>query len=438
MPHAGQSALWKYKGYLPPSRPARRPMERCRQYSGGRIMYLGDFYMTAKFHIRRSFLFICLFLVFGKFGSPPAFGQSFTNSGETLQISGHYSYIYRNNRPGITNNFHFIALTTSNGWSISATNDNNSKDWGLMRFDGTNIYTLITDVGNSPPGYTNKFEVYGYVYSGQFYLPEDQDSVHLFLPWMAFHLSPQMIQDSFEHNGVIEMPMPWGWSRFSLGSYGYKWIIKPPDSDRIIQRIDVVRDVTLDLKTEEDELRRAAVDYPFTIAERNEVLRQLQYRKNEVLNDFVLVSYQCTEIVHTNDISIPSATHFISFYPNFKTKGSIVIGEYTLDVDQVKLLHNANISDLIPPAKTFVFDFRYQATNSRTKFNYASYTLNAGEQFKSDKDPELLAQANHWLKHGPGYDSYKSKRRIILVGMLVFTMISGGLLLFLLKPAKKL
>jgi hypothetical protein len=107
-------------------------------------------------------------------------------------------------------------------------------------------------------------------------------------------------------------------------------------------------------------------------------------------------------------------------------------------VDQVKLLHNANISDLIPPAKTFVFDFRYQATNSRTKFNYASYTLNAGEQFKSDKDPELLAQANHWLKHGPGYDSYKSKRRIILVGMLVFTMISGGLLLFLLKPAKKL
>lgn len=76
-----------------------------------------------------------------------------------------------------------------------------------MRYDGTNIYVLITDAGNLPPGYTNN--IYGYVDHGRFYLPEDQDSVHLFLPWMAFHLLPQMIQDS-EHNGVIEMPWPWG------------------------------------------------------------------------------------------------------------------------------------------------------------------------------------------------------------------------------------
>ena len=381
-------------------------------------------------------LFAYLFLAFGVFSSHPAFGQySFTNAGQTLRISGHYSHVFRNNAPGVTNNFHFVALTASNGWSISATNDNNPKDWGLMRYDGTNIYALATYVGNSPPGHVNAFEVYGDVYPGQFYVPEVQDSVHLFLPWMAFHLTPQMIQHSFEHNGVIEMPWPWGNPRFVLAGAGYKWILKSSDSDQIIQRIDIVRDVALDLKTEEDELHRPILDYPFTIAGRDLVLQQLHLEKS-VPNGFVCFSYECTEIFHTNDLSIPSTTRFTSFWQN--SGNLIILGEYALKVDQVELLNNANISDAIPPAKTHVFDYRYQATNSRTKFNHATYELNAGDQFKSDKDPKLLAEAKHWLKHGPGYDSYKSKRGIILAEMLMITLIFSGLLLFRLKPARRL
>lgn len=305
-----------------------------------------------------------------------------------------------------------------------------------MRFDGANIYMLGTYVGNSPPGHVNAFEVYGYVFPGQFYVPEVQDSVHVFLPWMAFHLTPQMIQHSFEHNGVIEMPWPWGNSRFVVAGSGYKWMLKSSENDRIIQRIDIVRDSALDLKTEEEELHRAMLDYPFTISDRDEVLLQLQYSRS-VPNGFVLYSYECTEIFHTNDLSIPSATRFTSFWPNFKTGTPMVLREYALKVDQVELLHNANIPDAIPPAKTYVFDYRYQATNSRTKFNHATYTLNAGDQFKSDKDPKLLAEANDWLKHGPGYGSYKSKRRIILVGMLITTLVLAGLLLFRLKKPTK-
>ena len=37
MPPAGQSALWKSKDNLHPSRPARRPVERCRQHPGGGV-----------------------------------------------------------------------------------------------------------------------------------------------------------------------------------------------------------------------------------------------------------------------------------------------------------------------------------------------------------------------------------------------------------------
>jgi hypothetical protein len=375
-------------------------------------------------------------LAFGIFSLHPAFGQySFTNEGETLQISGHYSHIFRNNAPGKTNNFHFVALTAADGWSISATNENNPKDWGLMRYDRTNIYTLETGVGSLPVGHVNVFEVYGYVYSGQFYVPETQNSVHLFLPWMAFYLSPQMIQHSFEHNSVVEMPWPWGNSRLVGSGYGYKWMLKSSDNDRIIRQIDIVRDSALDLKTEE-ELHRPILDYPFTISGRDMVLQQLQYARS-VPNGFVLCSYECIDTFHTNDLSLPAATRFTTFWPNFKTGTPTILGEYALKVDRVELLHNANIPDVIPPAKTYVFDYRYQAINSRTKFNHATYELNAGDQFKSDKDPKLLAEARHWLKHGPGYDSYKSKRRTILVGMLIITLTLTGLLLFRLKPAKQ-
>ncbi len=396
--------------------------------------------MIAKFHVRRSFPFVYLLSVFGIFSLHPAFGQiSFTNSGETLRISGHY--IYKHATPEKTNNFHFVALTAPDGWSISATNDNNSKDWGLMRYDGTNIYMLGTYMGSRKTGRAGAFEVYGFVFPGQFYLQEAQDMVHLFSPWVAFHLSPQMIRHTFEHNGVIDMPWPGGSPRSTPGCYGCKWILDSSESGQIIQRIDLVRDSALDLKTAEEELRRATIDYPFTISGRDYrdfILDQVKYRK-EVPNGFVCVSYECTDIFHTNNLSIPSATQFISFYPSFDKPGtSVIISELYLKVDQVELLPNANIPEAIPPAKTLVYDYRYQATNSRTKFNHATYELNAGDQFKPDNDPKLLAEAKHWLKHGPAYESYNSKRKIYLAGMLITALIFIGLWLFRLKHPKQL
>jgi hypothetical protein len=395
--------------------------------------------MFAKLHVRYGLLFV--YLAFGMFSFHQLFGQDLVADGRELRISGHYSFIFKNGTPGYTNIFHFIALTAYDGWSISATNENNAKDWGLMRYDGTNIYTLISDVGFLHSGHTNKFEAYAYIYPGQFYVPALQDSVRLFFPWLVFHLSPHILQHSFEHNGIIEMPSPWGSSRYSLVDYGSKWMLKSSDDGQIIQRIDIIRDSELDLKTEEDELRRSMLDYPFLVSDREEVLKMLDFRKS-IPNDFVRCSYECLETFHTNGLSIPSASQFAEFWPIMQAgTGRItprLIYQCVLIVDQVELLNNVHIPDAIPPVVTSVFDYRYQATNSRTKFNYARYTLNAGDQFKSDKDPQLLAEAHDWLKHGPGYDSYKSKRILILVGMGVITAAFAGLLLFRLKPAKQL
>jgi hypothetical protein len=383
-----------------------------------------------------AFKFVCFFLILGLFVLHKALGQySFTNGDEVCRISGSYSQVLLNGTPGTTNNFHFVALTKADGWSISATNFNNGKDWGLMRYDGTSIYMTGTFVGNSPVDHVNAFGVYGYVYPGQFYVPQIQDSVHLFLPWIAFHLSPAMLEDSYEHNGVIEMPWPWGNSRFSLTGYGYKWIVKSSGNDQIIRQIDVIRDSALDLKTEEDELRRSILDYQFSISSREATLKWLSYRKS-VPNDFLRCRYECTEIIETNGLSIPALVKFVMNYPNLRYGGVTVDCVYSLRVDQIEFVSNLDLLGAIAPAKTFVSDYRFQATNNHTKFNYATYTLSAGDKFRSDKDPELLAQAKDWLNNGPKYSSYKYKRKIILAGMFIITLIFIGLLTFRLRPAR--
>jgi len=365
----------------------------------------------------------------------PAFGQiSFTNAGETLQVLGSYSYIYKNGAPAETNNFHFVALTTSHRWSISVTNENNSKDWGMMRYDGTNIYTLGTELGNVPSPSVNRFEIYGYAYPGQFFMPQGQDSVHLFFPWMVFHLTPQVIQ-SFERNGVIEIPPMYG-ARSSLLDYGYSWKISYLD-DSGIQHIDIVRDSTLDLKSEKDELRRATVDYPFSYSPLEHRLDMLNLRTN-IPEGFIRATYECKDILKTNDCRIPSAASFALFWPNFKDQRepSRVVFKLILQVNQIKLLQNVVIPEAVPFAKTYISDYRFQATNNRTKFNHAAYTLNAGESFPSGSDPKLRRQAEDWLKHGTAYDGLQSNRHMILAGMLTVTFVTIGLLVFWLRKSK--
>jgi hypothetical protein len=368
-------------------------------------------------------LFRYLFLAFGIASLHPTFGQALTNEKETLQILGHYSHIFSNGAPPKTNNYSFIAFTASNGWKISITNANQPKEWGIMRYDGTNIYMIGTDL-------LNAYTIYGYVYPGQFYVPEAaDDSVKPFFPWMVFYLTPQMIRD-FERKGIIDMPTPWG-RRYSLLDYGYKWKTHYSDDGKVIQRIDIVRDSTLDLKTEEDELRRASINYPFEYSSREHRLQALHVRKN-VPDGFVRATYECEAVCQTNSTLIPSAAKFAEYWPNFnEPQGpSRLVFEMALQVDEIKLLQNADISEIISPAKMSVSDYRYQTTTSRTKFNFATYTLNAGDSFPSGNDSVLLAQAKDWIKHGSAYDSLQSKRGKILVGMLTVTFVTTGLLVF--------
>ncbi len=360
----------------------------------------------------------------------PDTDQPSKNSG--VRIIGSYTYI----NSGKTNTFNFVASILTDSWFLASTNKSDIKDWTRMNYDGTNIYTFATDDSVIEHNTTvTKYEVYGYVYPGSMYIPHNQDSVRIFFPWLVFCLSPQATTN-YEHDGMIEIPWPWGAPRDSLGNYGYKWLVNLFPNGQVIQQIDVVRDTSLDLKTEEDELHRPTLDYPFSISDREEMLKYLMYRKN-MPNGFIRCNYKCTELYQTNGYSIPVSAQFSMCYPNQKDR---ILDAFALKATKVELLQNAeNIDspDLVAPGKTTFMDYRYEATNKTTRFNYALYGLESGDRLKSDKDPILLAEAKRWLKHGPRFNTYEIRRKLILTGILTVSIGSSILLIFFSIKRKK-
>lgn len=374
-------------------------------------------------------LSICIYFGITLAFSPLAFGQS--GFGEkAIQILGKYSYIYSNGAPPETNDYQFIAITSDSGWNISITNINNPKEWGVINSDGTNIFTLSTDS-------LNKFKTFGYVFRGPFYVPDDpQNSVIIFFPWMVFHLTPSMIRDS-EKKGIIDKPAPWG-KHHSLIDFGFRWKTSFFEGGEAIQKIEAVRDKTLDLKNEEDELRRANINYPYNFSLRQQMLDSLQTRTN-IPDGFVRAVYECNATCRTNGWVIPCSAQFALYWPNFKNpqESSRLLFRMQLRVEKIDLLKDRQIPAIISPSEASVWDYRAQTATGRTKFNYAEYALQRGEPFPASNDPKLLAQMNDWLKQGPPYEILTSKRRKILTGMVIFTVMSIGLLAFwLIKQTK--
>jgi hypothetical protein len=347
-----------------------------------------------------------------------------------VRVAGHYTYLQAKR----TNLFFFTASAFHGYWHIAATNVSNPMDWAEAQYDGSSISVFTTHRGQLGASSEPKFEVFGYVYPGDMYLPHVQDSAHIFFPWLAFCVSPDALTRT-ERNGMIELPWPWGNSRYSLACYGYKWVIEFTRSGRVVEKVDVVRDSKLDLESEEAEVRRPTLEYPFSLAARQDLVSMLQLRK-EVPDGFLRCAYRCTELYHTNGLVIPAAAEFNEYYPNVKAGTVMTLKTLVMKVDRVELLTRRDYRPASTPGLTFVMDFRYEASNERTKYNYAKYTLGGGQTLKPANDPALLAEAKHWLTHGPRFGSHKSKRAWILVGLATTTSVPLVLLIIRLKKQK--
>ena len=345
-----------------------------------------------------------------------------SNGAGNITIEGRYWYIFSNGAPPETNEYSFVVAIAPNGWTISATNAAQTREWGMMQYDGTNIYTMGADS-------LNGYDLYGYVYPGRFFIPEAEETTHLFFPWMAFFLTPEMIQ-SRERNSSIDSPSPWG-KRFSLADYGFKWDTSFFEGGKIIRQINAVREPSLDLKSDEDEFRRPSINYAFEYSSLEHRKETLQMRKG-VPEGFVRATFECQSLYRTNNITLPGAVTFVEYWPNFRNpQGPVrLVFKMALTVEHIDISKAHPIASADSPGTITVYDYRYQATNNRTKFNYATYTLEHGKAIPSAEDPKLKAQADAWLRNGPGYNNLEPKRKTILVGMLIITLTMGALLVF--------
>lgn len=347
------------------------------------------------------------------------------NASEGLQIRGRYSHITRNGAPPKTNNYQFVAFFLPQEWEISVTNASNPKEFGVIRYDGTAIYTLSADS-------LNAYKIFGYVYSGEFYSPEAQDTPYFFFPWMVFNLTPEMLQ-AFNGKGLADIPAPWS-KRYSLLDFGFRWKTSLFEDGNIIQKIEAVRDTALDLKSQEDELHRTTLNYPFEYSSREHRLETLQLRK-ELPGGFVRAVYECSQVFKTNGCTIPSKAEFAQYYPNYHDPKDpvMVVFEMALTVDRVELLRNSGITPGLPLVEASIKDYRYQRTNNRTKFNFAAYKLKPGDPFPASDDPDIVAQATNWLRQGMAYNSLQSRRRKTLAALAITLTLSGLLVYWLMQ-----
>jgi hypothetical protein len=356
----------------------------------------------------------------------------------SIEIKGRYTYALRDTRTGAvlestlvddlptSETLTFHTILNQNSWQTSVTNTMNQRIWTQLGWDGTNFFVLVPQVW---PFIASK-EVSGMVHASvslsPYYLPSLSDMAYAVVPWMTYNLNPTIVEP--DKHGLIGIPNPWETSRLSLLAYGWHWDIAPSECGRFVASCQVKRDSRLDFKRQSREfLRFELKDYPGSLEAKNNMLRILGVRRN-IPDDFLHTDFHTRQWINTNGVTIPMASEMRTYqwphseHPFFTA---------SLLAEEV-LLHSAEVELVWPiEAPRVVEDYRYKRMGRTRIFPYATYELAPGEGWMSADDPELLAQAEHHMKHGPRYDHYESSMGHIVLWAFGLLVIAAPFLLLM-------
>ena len=305
----------------------------------------------------------------------------------------------------------FVAKVSESSWIMSATNTGDGA-FSQLWFDGTNTFTL----NQMPLNGGSSTSLVATISPSKYYFPGNKDYLHISFLWLTYGLSPHII--SSNHLGLVDIPLPWSVPRYQPNAYGYKWIISPSSDGTFMADCKVVRERALDLPDKEEMLRPELV-YPGTVSERNRYRTLLDLRKT-IPDGFVAADYKCEEWQRTNGWLLPVATAAKYYwadggsYKNPYFEGRLKATKIIACTDEVSLPR--------PVDTTKVVDFRYRKFNGTRLYRGALYTLKAGDSWKSANDPVLLAEAEHYLKHGPRYEAFLSDHGKRIIIWLVFAV----------------
>jgi hypothetical protein len=305
-------------------------------------------------------------------------------------------------------NVSFVATLGKNTWRICATNQAN--EWETLTYDGTNTYLLTSFKGRVDPRPNTNFWApksgaisFGTVNAGNRYSAPGTSYVEMFFPWIVYGLPPRDVSSG--------MPLPWGNYDVSLRDYGWRWNVTPSADERFIEAFKVVRDTSLDL-VYKDEFLRPTFRYPGTMQEFDMAQRTLEWRKASP-NGNVEAVYTVNEWYKTNNLAVPASVEFEGYIIYAGSTNTFRWNDTVLKLDQISIDEDTiKVPALV--GATYVRDFRYTRRSESRIFPFAAYTQSGA--WKSGNDPELLAQRDDYLKHGPKYGDYGLPSDLLKLG----------------------
>jgi len=320
--------------------------------------------------------------------------------GQVIEVRGKYEVVTRNPASGKSQSERplcvgFVVTLYGDAWQIAATNVDDKTDWAILVYEGTNTFRLVPYAKHIAVPRPESNLVYAAISSSPIYVPSVFDFLSLYMPWLTYGLSPRNVRTN--KGGVIELPRPWTIARNDPLAFGFRWDIKPSADGRFVSECKVIRDTSLDLD-ENDEFLRPELEYPLSLAHMAEYRMALGVRK-EIPNGFVNALYRCTMWYETNSMLIPFGSELKLYSSRFPLEPVKVV---KLVAESI-IVRTGEVREILPTVDgpTLVYDYRYRKATKKRIFNYAEYTLEPGEGWKSDSDPVLLAQVEYYLKHGP-------------------------------------
>jgi hypothetical protein len=326
----------------------------------------------------------------------PAFGAG-AGAG-SVRLSGRYEEVAFVNGEPDTNNLLrvvFTAVLSADAWQLFATNAASAASWEALTFDGTNLYAVMPYAGHF--GDSRGTALYGAVSPGNEYHAFVVSEIATFYPWLVFGLRPRDIRD--------DMPLPWDPPSW-LAANSYPRSGEPSPDSRFVRGFQIVRDTSLDAN-ERSEYARLS-EYPSSIQEYADQAVGLKGRLR-VPDGFVKAAGEVEEWMDFNHWRIPKTA---IIRRNRWSRAGKAIPYYEVRI-VVEAASAASAPIRVPPLDeaAYVEDHRYQRRDEARLFPYANY-VGTGD-WKPANDPELLAQAESYMRHGPRMGDYGIWTRIL-------------------------
>jgi hypothetical protein len=216
-----------------------------------------------------------------------------------------------------------------------------------------------------------------------------------YLPNLSVQRTPSFLWlalgsgDFFAKYGTIITTKPTPVSRTQcLGNYGVRWVCESLNGSlRLPEYIQFLRDTNLDLPVEQ-EINRPEIAKATTLDDYNQMLKDIQTRKDDFTNGYLSATFECTQQTNINGVTIPTAFEYKAYDTKIATPDGL-LGDIVGTITNIIVSQDKEIQ--LPPilATLNVNDARFQRRDRLGQVDSIKYNLALGATWPDQNSPEL-------------------------------------------------